>query len=422
METKYMAFVLLPLILQIIGLTFAVVIDPYIGRKHRRIMLTIIALDFSLIVIDYLALWLKTGRSLPVARTIVDIYGYSVRPLILLLFARIVSPKLKHWQGWLLVGLNFAVHLTALVSPVCFTITADNQYVRGPLGYSCHVVSGILLLALVCLTLRELRTKKAETWIPVFNALLIVASVGMDSLGSFDSFPVTFLTIAIVSSNLFYYTWLHLQFARAHERALMAEQRIQIMMTQIQPHFLFNTIATFKVLARRDPAKAEEVADRFGLYLRQNLDSLSVNGCIPFEKELEHTKTYADIEMVRFENVQVEYDVQDRDFSVPPLSLQPLVENAIRHGVRVREKGVVRVSTRRRENGHEITVADNGKGFDVTAIEKADGKHIGVRNVRERIEKMCGGALTIESRPDRGTTVTIRLPLTAPEGREDGGI
>ena len=71
---------------------------------------------------------------------------------------------------------------------------------------------------------------------------------------------------------------------------------------------------------------AAEITEKFGSYLRQNLDSLSLTGMIPFQKELEHTMTYTDIEMVRFENIDVEYDIRETDFSVPPLCLQPIVE------------------------------------------------------------------------------------------------
>lgn len=198
---------------------------------------------------------------------------------------------------------------------------------------------------------------------------------------------------------------------REHEKALQAEQRIQIMMTQIQPHFLYNTIATIRALCRRDAKKAGEVAEKFGDYLRQNLDALGTVGLISFRKELEHTQIYAEIEMVRFENIRVQYEVRDDQFSLPPLTVQPLVENAIRHGVRIREEGIVKVSAWRDENTHVIEVWDNGTGFDVKKIEEADNSHIGIRNVRERIEKMCGGSLKVESRMDEGTTVTITIPI-----------
>ena len=152
------------------------------------------------------------------------------------------------------------------------------------------------------------------------------------------------------------------------------------------------------------------MAEKFGQYLQQNLDSLETEGLIPAEKELEHTRLYADIEMSRFENVRVEYDAQDLDFSIPPLTIQPMVENAIRHGVRIREKGIVRVSTRRTEKGHEIRIWDNGMGFDIATLKQDKGSGVGIQNVRERIEKLCGGTMTIQSDVGKGTTVFIRIP------------
>ena len=192
----------------------------------------------------------------------------------------------------------------------------------------------------------------------------------------------------------------------------MAEQRMKIMVSQIQPHFLYNTIATIRALCRKDPSRAEKVTEKFGQYLRQNLDSINNSDLIPVEKEITHTRVYADIEMVRFENISVEFDIRDADFSVPTLTVQPIVENAIRHGVRIREKGIVRVQTRSEGGNHIITVSDNGVGFDVNKINSDGGNHIGIENVRWRVENICGGTLSIESEKDRGTTVTISIPQT----------
>jgi sensor histidine kinase YesM len=204
-----------------------------------------------------------------------------------------------------------------------------------------------------------------------------------------------------------------------HERDLEAEQRIRIMISQIQPHFLYNTISTIRVLCKRDPERAAEVSEKFGQYLRQNLDSLNSDNMIPFTKELEHTMTYTDIEMVRFDNIRVDYDIQASDFTVPALTLQPMVENAIRHGIRIREEGIVLVSTRRSGNYYEINIKDNGTGFNAAEIDAADQTHIGIRNVRERIEKLAKGTFEIESRIGVGTTVTIRIPANDGKMTED---
>lgn len=118
-----------------------------------------------------------------------------------------------------------------------------------------------------------------------------------------------------------------------------------------------------------------------------------------------------EIEALRFENIEVRYDIQAEDFAVPALTLQPLVENVIRHGVRGRERGVVSIAARRRDGFCEVVVEDNGQGFDVKRLDDLDPSHIGIRNVRERVERMCGGTVTVESEIGRGTTAVIRIPV-----------
>ena len=231
--------------------------------------------------------------------------------------------------------------------------------------------------------------------------------------------PVTYLTVSMVVSCMFFYIWLHMQFVREHEADLKARQRIRIAMSQIQPHFLYNTLSTIQVLCHTDPEKAADITGNFSSYLRRNLSSLDEPGLIPFEKELEHTRTYVQIEETRFPNVHVTYDVMDSDFSLPPLTLQPMVENAIRHGVRIRDEGIIEVITRKHDGFHEILIRDNGIGFDAAKIETSDKSHVGLRNVRKRIESMCAGTLTVDSRMDEGTTVTIRIPAGAE--KEEGG-
>lgn len=405
--------ILIPLLLQLFGLLFAVLSDSYIKKKHKRVMFVIILLVFILIVQNCMEHLLTIQFFLPKLRIIVGIIGYTIRPIILLMFFYIVDDAEKHIPFWILIAVNFLVTLTALFSDICFTIDANNHFKRGALGYTTHIVSGIMILYLLYLTLRNIKiTRKAESLIPISNVVFIIAAVILDmsdlQLGNICY--VTFLTIAIVSGSLFYYIWLHLQFVREHEQALIAEQRIQIMMTQIQPHFLYNTLSTIQALCMIDPKKAFDVTERFGTYLRQNLNSLGQTDLIPFQKELEHTKIYSEIESVRFPNITVEYDIPETNFSLPALTVQPLVENAIRHGVRIRKEGKVKVSTAKTPYGYEITIEDNGKGFDTTIIETADNTHIGLRNVQERIEKMCHGTLRIESKKDIGTKIIIFIP------------
>ena len=404
---------ILPALTLLAILIFIVHIDSYIQPSKKKVMRIIIPVVCSLVVqnyADYLALLAEEPHWL--LRTLAGIYGYSVRPIILLLFLRLIAPQKSFRWGWGLAGVNAAVQITALFSNICFWIDADGHYHGGPLKNVCLYISLILLICWFIMTLRVFEPRKRkETWVPILVFILIIVAVMMDyQVGSLTQ-PITYLTIAVIISCVAYYIWLHLQYVREHEEALVAGQRMQIMMTQIQPHFLYNTIATIRALCRRDAEKAGDVAEKFGDYLRQNLDSLNIVGLIPFQKELEHTKIYAEIEMVRFENFRMEYDIRDDDFLVPPLTVQPMVENAIRHGVRIREEGIVQVSAWREGNSFEVMVQDNGVGFDTSRIDSADNSHIGIRNVRERIETMCGGTLKVESVFGEGTKVTISIPI-----------
>ena len=399
-----------PLLFHLIGLAIAVGIDSYLSKKHRRIMILVIVAVALLIVQDYAEYRLVVGTPHIFIRTCVAIAGYCIRPIVLALFIAIVDPKRKHLFAWVLIGLNAAVYLTALFSPICFWIDSDNRYLGGPLRFFCLYVSLLLLARLLYLTLRQYgRERKREIWMPLFVTLLILGACGMDFFSSKDTQPVQYLTIAVVTACVCFYIWLHLQFVREHEQALRAEQRIQIMMTQIQPHFVNNTLATIQALCRVDPEKAFDTTAKFGAYLRRNIDALTQARLIPLEKEIEHTKIYTEIETIRFPQITVVYDLRDVGFLLPPLTIQPLVENAIRHGVRCRKNGRVNVSTDCQNGAHRIVIADNGTGFDPKAAP-GEGMHIGIRNVRERIEQMCGGTLTVESRMGEGTTVTIQIP------------
>lgn len=410
--------VLFPLLLLLLGLAFIVWIDPYIRRAHRRAMLIIAALCLTLIAQNYWDYFLAVGRPLPMIRTMVSIYGYAVRPVILILFLYIVQPQGKRWYWWALAGLNGAVYLTALFSPVSFWIDQGNYYHGGPLGSSCLVTSMVLLVSLLIQSFRSRkRAGRWDGWIPILVLVMVVASIWLDYSIKEGQQPISFLTIAIIVGSVFYYIWLHLQFVREHERDLMAAQRIQIMMTQIQPHFLFNALNTIRALYAKDSPLAERTLEDFSAYLRQNLESLSQTDLIPVTKELEHTRLYAEIEKQRFPNVQVEYRIEDSQFEVPALTIQPLVENAIRHGVRGREAGLVIVSAASEAGGHRVTVADNGVGFDPKQQLSTEELHIGIRNVKERVEKMCGGELILTSEIGKGTSVTMLFP----DGSQRGG-
>ena len=192
----------------------------------------------------------------------------------------------------------------------------------------------------------------------------------------------------------------------------LQESQISIMLSQIQPHFLYNTLNSIYQLCESNPMRARALVNSFAEYLRNNLSTLDEPGLISFETELSHVNTYLDIEKVRFEDtLEIEYDIQCVDFSLPVLTVQPIVENAVKHGTsKKRGGGRVRISTEEDGEGYLIKVFDTGCGFDPSK-PKNDGKsHVGIENVRQRLSNMCDGSLTIESEIGVGTLATIRIP------------
>ena len=300
------------------GLVLALLADSYIDRAHKRIILIILLLTFSLILQTILEYRISVGTPRPYLRTVVSIYGYSVRPVLIVLVSFVIADGRKTLLSWILAGINAAVYLTALFSPLAFQITETNAFHRGPLGYTCHLVTAMLLVNLACLTNRKYgRVQWRDAVIPVFNSAVIFISVVLDSLSA-RNLPVSCLNTALVICCALYYIWLHLQFVREHERSLQAEQRIQIMLSQIQPHFIFNTLGAIRRLCRDDP-EAREAIGKFSLYLRGNMDSLSLREPVPFTRELEHTKAYLDLEQLRFgDELAVVYDMRPRASCCPP--------------------------------------------------------------------------------------------------------
>jgi LytS/YehU family sensor histidine kinase len=223
-------------------------------------------------------------------------------------------------------------------------------------------------------------------------------------------FSIThFLTIMIKTQNSF------IKAARAEKMENeLIQSKISIMLSQIQPHFLYNTLVVIRQLCDINPKTAKEAITEFATYLRGNLDSLTLNSNIPFEKEMEHIENYVSLEKKRFgDKINLEYDIECLDFDVPSLTVQTIVENAIRHGITKRkEGGTVTIRTRETKKYYEIEVHDNGVGMDLTKPpEYSDNRsHIGLDNVRKRVESICNGEVLFNSTPNIGTTVYMSIP------------
>lgn len=192
----------------------------------------------------------------------------------------------------------------------------------------------------------------------------------------------------------------------------LLQSRISILLSQIQPHFLYNTLTAICGLCDENPKEAKKVTADFADYLRHNLDTLNKNSPVPFSDELRHTQVYLNIEKKRFEEkLRFVYNINTKNFSIPSLTIQPLVENAVKHGVLKRKNGgTVTITTIEHAGFYQISISDDGVGFNPSAVISDEREHIGIENVRGRLCSMCAGTLTIESEIGKGTTALINIP------------
>ena len=252
-------------------------------------------------------------------------------------------------------------------------------------------------------------------WVMCYRKILTLREISF--LISFNVLPLLSMTLqrfweptpqymAVTLSLIVIYVLFHGEITRQ-----LADSRISIMLSQIQPHFMHNMLTTIMYMCRTEPEEAEKTVGQFADYLRANMDSLTLKQCIQFETELKHVKTYWSLEEKRFgDKIRAVYDIQENSFIIPSLTIQPIVENAVKHGMRKGKQLTVTIRTYSDVNNYYVEINDDGRGFDVNAFENDGKSHIGIKNVQQRIKMMCGGELMVNSVPDQGTDAVIKIP------------
>ena len=292
-------------------------------------------------------------------------------------------------------------------------------------------VANIVLLG--CLIKEYIASSKKERLVHMGMALLVLAfeadavatAIGLWEGGAISKYVFVVLFIAalfvvlrLILGNINAATKakeLELQRSRLEAEknlveAELKESRISIMLSQIQPHFIYNTLGTIERMCLKDPQKAFDLVRNFSLYLRGNFSELDSVTPIRFADEIKHVEYYVNIEKVRFPDMSIEYDVEATEFVLPALSVQPLVENAIKHGLmRIETGGTVKIHSYETPTHFCVEVTDDGVGFDTDApIDEK--KHVGLRNIRGRLSAMVDGELILESKPGVGTKAIIMIP------------
>lgn len=316
-----------------------------------------------------------------------------------------------------LLGIHIALLVVSQFTGLIYVIDAANVYRRSaryPLAYAA--AGGILLMDVVLLSLyggRLSRRERTAFWI--YLAVPIAAMIVQIFV-----YGVYFVIFAAILGALVLYVFIVNEQTERYLRQEkeLSDLRVNMLLSQIRPHFIYNTLTSIYVLCREDPPRAMEVIQDFTAYLQANFTGIAAGDLIAFSDELRHTKAYLAVEAIRYgEKLTVDFDTKHTAFRLPALTLQPLVENAVKYGIgRGHGPEHIVIRTRAEENGAVLTVEDDGPGFDTAVLSVT--AHVGVRNVRERLDRMCGGTLDIQSTPGQGTAVTVRIPGTARASRE----
>ena len=289
------------------------------------------------------------------------------------------------------------------------------------------IVQGIVnAILMVCLIKEAFSTKEKDHWLYIgliFPLIAFFVDAIMTYLGIWEggvASTYVFIAFFIVAMIAVLQVAPHSinALAKAKEletekivlHARLTESQVSTMMSQIRPHFIYNTLGSIEQLCYIDPPKAGSLVHNFAKYLRGNLRELDNPKPILMSQEMEHVRYYVNIENVRFPDMTFAFEMNSNDFHIPALTIQPIVENAIKHGLmKLPKGGRIRVVSYETDTHHCVLVEDNGVGFD-TSVLLDERKHVGIRNIRGRLQAMVNGELEIESTVGVGTKVLISIP------------
>lgn len=227
----------------------------------------------------------------------------------------------------------------------------------------------------------------------------------------FKGYAIAYASIIISIEILFFFVNVQKNIELSKEKEKNKEAQIKIMMSQIQPHFIYNALSSISTLITIDPEKAQKALDDFTEYLRMNLASLTQTSLVPFKDELKHIETYIALEKMRFKDrINIIFDIQVQDFDIPPLSIQPIVENALKHGILKKiEGGTLKFSTHQNDEAYIVIVEDDGVGFNMNDVNFTNNTHFGINNIKQRLNTMCKADMEIISEVNKGTKVIVKF-------------
>ena len=374
---------------------FSSLAESMYGMPDRVVLIiTFTTLAYAFAGTFYLALWGYQKQFLKRSK--------NTRPVTILLFCA--------------TACYISAVIINLFVPVTFSYTEQGVWDYNVADYTSFIMNCICITIMCIATFTsgmDLKKKLSFLSFLIVPALVAFINLLYYVLG-WEIFLPSIEHIAMILTLYIIFFNIHIELKNdiiKHEKEQIKLQ-FAATISQIQPHFVYNSLSVIAALCEEDPKLAAEAANTFSDYLRENIDFAGKDKPVTFAEELKHIKTYIWLEQLRFPNkLKVEYDIKCTDFYIPALSVQPLVENAVKHGIcKTRSGGTVTISSYEDQCFYTITVSDDGVGFDPSKTINDGKQHVGIENARFRIREMSDGHLNIQSEPGKGTKVTIKLP------------
>ena len=326
--------------------------------------------------------------------------------------ATLPKTRAQKYYSWCIYILIFCYLVTLAINPftgILFTVDEfGNVISTGQVLEFIFLLLFYLIYLLYILPQKcSLKKKISLASFAVMPMLAIMITAIWYAVGiKFTIQSITYLFLLMAAYVVFFGDYIESKEILLKQEKVLAEMRSEIMLSQLNPHFVANTLNSIVALCRFDPPEAERATRMFASYLRENYVDMTGSQMIPFIRELENLQNYIAIEQIRFPGLQVDYDISCTQFDIPTLTLQPLVENALTHGIH--GKGKIKISACETYDSYMVLVSDNGVGYQQP---KNDGHtHVGISNCRERLETLCNGSLTISGGSEGGTVCSIIIP------------
>ena len=421
---------------------FCMFISRDIDREKKKYMF-LLQLSSAVLLVSDAAAWAFRGSPGELGNYMVHISNFLVflfSDIILLLYHAYVCNCIfekdsQEKKNSIRVKLVVLICLTAIFliimsqfTNLYYYIDADNYYHRNPAYFISLFLPMAGMLTDLSLLFRYRKNISRELLLAMVS-YIVLPFIAAIILLFYYGISLINLAIGISMILMFVETMIEQSKKAAQKERLLAEQdrqlaqkereltdsRIASMMSQIRNHFIFNTLGAISGYCKIDPVKADDALMKFSRYLRRNMSWLEEKGMIPFENELKQVEDYVYLEKMRFGGrFEFGEDLDELNFAIPPLTVQPLVENAVKHGLtKPGKQGSVCLMTSREPDAILIQVIDDGVGFKPEELEKSTS--IGLKNVRYRLEHLAGATLEIESTPGEGTRAMIRIPLAGGE-------